>query len=220
MCVPYFLYPLIPWWILRLFLLLIVVQSLSHVQLFATPWTAACQVSLSFTISQSWFRFMSTELMMLSNYLILSCFPFLLPSVFPRIRVFSNEFALHIRWPKYWHFSFSLSSEYSGLISFRVDWFDLLAVQGTLKSLLQHHSSKASILWHLAFFFLPLGYCENGAMTMKMQFVFEILISVLSDLSIDPEIPLLSIYLKYLKVFILKVFILKVEFLDQWYFSF
>ena len=132
MCVPYFLYPLIPWWILRLFLLLIVVQSLSHVQLFATPWTAACQASLSFTISQSWFRFMSTELMMLCNYLILSCSPFLLPSVFPSIRVFSNEFALHIRWPKYWRFSFSISpsNEYSGLISFRIDWFDLLQSKG------------------------------------------------------------------------------------------
>ena len=172
-----------PTWWLAGAALVVVFQSLSHVWLFATPWTAACQASLSFTISQIWFRFMSIELMMLSNYLILSCSPFLLPSVFPSIRVFSNEFALHIRWPKYWSFSFSVSpsSEYSGLISFKVDWFDLLAVQGTLKSLLQPHNSKASILWHSAFFFLPLGYCENGAMTMKMQFVCEILISVLSD---------------------------------------
>ena len=124
------------------------VQSLSSVWLFATPWTAAHQASLSFTISQNLLSLMSIESVMPSNHLIL-CHPLLfLPSVFPSIRVFSNESVLCIRWPKYWSFSFSInpSNEYSGLISFRMDWFDLLEVQGTLKSLLQHHSSKASIL--------------------------------------------------------------------------
>ena len=113
-----------------------------------TPWTAACQASLSITNSQSLLKLMSIELVMPSNHLIL-CHPlFLLPSIFPRIRLYSNESVLHIRWPKCWSFSFSISpsSEYSGLISFRMDWLDLLAIQGTLKSLLQHHSSKASIL--------------------------------------------------------------------------
>ena len=129
------------------------VQSLSHIQLFATPWTAARQVSLSITNYQSLLKLMSTESVMPSNCLIL-CLLLLLPSVFPSIRVFSDESALHIRWPKYWSFSFNIStsSEYSGLISFRMDWLDLLAVQGTLKSLLQHHTSKASILERSAFF--------------------------------------------------------------------
>ena len=128
---------------------------LSHVLLFATPWTVAHQPSLSFTISQSLLKLMSIESVMPSNHLIL-CHPLLLlPSIFPSIRVFSNESALHIRWPKYWSSSISPSNEYSGLISFRIDWFDLPAVQGTLKSLLQHHSSKASILWHSAFFHCP-----------------------------------------------------------------
>ena len=126
----------------------VVIQLLSPVQLFATPWTAAHQNSLSFTTSQSLLKLLSIELMVLSNHLILCCPLLLLPSVFPSIRVFSNESVLHIRWRKYWSFSFSisLSNEYSGLISFRMDWLYLLAVQGTLKSLLQHHSSKASIL--------------------------------------------------------------------------
>ena len=117
------------------------VQSLSCVRLFATPWTAACQASLSFTISQSLLKLTSTESVMPSNCLILCCPLLLLPSLFPSIRVFSNELAPCIRWPKYWSFSFSISpsSEYSGLISFRMDWLDLLAVQRTLKSLLQHH---------------------------------------------------------------------------------
>ena len=131
----------------------LVVQSLSHVSLFATPWTAACQASLSFTISQSLLKLMCIESVMPSNHLIL-CHPLLLlPSIFPRIRVFSNESALCIRWPKYWSFSFSISpsNEYSGLISSRIDWFDLLAVQGTLKILLQHHSLKVSVLRCLAF---------------------------------------------------------------------
>ena len=117
-----------------------------------TPWTAACQASLSFTISWSLLKLMSIKSVMPSNHLIL-CHPLLLlPSIFPSIRVFSNELALRIRRPKYWSFSFSPSNEYSGLISFRIDWFDLLAVQETLKSLLQHHSSEASVLWHSTFF--------------------------------------------------------------------
>ena len=124
------------------------VQSLSRVQLFATPWTAAHQVSLSITNSLSLLKLMSIELVMPFNHLIL-CRPLLLLlSIFPSIRVFSNESILHIRWPKYWSFSFSTSpsKEYSGLISFRIDWLDLLASQRTLKSLLQHCSSKASVL--------------------------------------------------------------------------
>ena len=134
------------------------VQSLSRVWLFVTPWTAACQVSLSITNSQSLSKLMSSELVMPSNHLIL-CHPlFLPPSIFPSIRIFSSESVLHIRWPKYWSFSFSISpsNEYSGLISFRMDWLDLLAVQGTLKNLLQHHSSKASILQCSAFFIVQL----------------------------------------------------------------
>ena len=130
----------------------IVVQSPSHVWLFTTPWTAAHQASLSLTISQSLPKFMSTESVMPSNHLIL-WHPLLLPSIFPSIRVFSSESTLHIMWSKYWSFSFSISpsSEYSGLISFRMDWLDLLAVQGALKCLLQHHSSKASVLQCSAF---------------------------------------------------------------------
>ena len=122
------------------------VQLLSHVQLFVTPWAAARQASLSITNSQSLPKLMSIELVMPPNHLILCC-PLLPPLIFPSIRVFSNESVLCIRWPKYWNFSFNISSsnERSGLISFRMDWLDLLAVQGSLKSLLQHHSSKASI---------------------------------------------------------------------------
>jgi len=136
------------------------VQSLSHVQLFVTPWTAACQAFLSITNFQSLLKLMSIESVMPSNHLILCCTLLLLPSVFPSIRVLSNESVLHIRWPKYWSFSFSISpsNEYSELISFRIAWFDLLAVQGTLKSLLQHHSSKASILQHSAFFMVQLSH--------------------------------------------------------------
>jgi len=129
-------------------------QLLSHVRLFVTPWTVACQAFLSITNSQSLFKLMSIESVMPSNHLIL-CYPLPLPpSIFFRIRLFSNKSVLHIRWPKNWDFSFSISpsNEYSGLISFRMDWLDLLAVQGTLKSLLQHHSSKASILQRSAFF--------------------------------------------------------------------
>ena len=133
------------------------VQLLSHAQLFATPWTAARQTSLSITNTWSLLKLMSIELVMPSNHLIL-CRLLLPPSIFPSIRVFSDESALHIRWPKYWSFSFNISpfSEHPGLISFRMDWLDLLAVQGTLKSLLQHHSSKASILRHSAFFTVQL----------------------------------------------------------------
>ena len=128
------------------------VQSLSHVQLFVTPWTVARQASLPFTISQSLLKLMSIESVMPSNHLIL-CPPLLLLTLIcPCIRVFSKESALHNRWPKYWRFSISPSNEYSGLISFRVDWFDFLAVRGTLKSFLKHHSLKDSILQHSAFF--------------------------------------------------------------------
>ena len=124
------------------------VQLLGYVPLFGTPRTAAHQASLSITNSRSLLRLMSIESVISSNHLIV-CHPLLLPSIFPSIRVVSNESVLHIRWPKYWSFSFSISpsNEYSGLISFRMDWLDLLSVQGTLKSLLQHHSSKASSLW-------------------------------------------------------------------------
>ena len=128
----------------------VLVQSLSCVLLFVTPWTAACQASLSITNPWSLSKPMSIDSVMPSNHLIHCCL-LLLPSIFPSIRIFSNESALRIRWPKYWRFSISSSSEYSEWISFRIDWFDLCAVQGTLKSFLQHHSSKASILHCSAF---------------------------------------------------------------------
>ena len=145
------------------------VQSLSHVQLFVTPWTAAHQSSLSLTNFQSLLKVISIESVMPFSHLIL-CSPLLLPpSVFPSIRVLSNESVFCTRWPKYWSFSFSInpSSEYSGLISFRIDWLDLLAVQGTLKSLLQHHSSKTSIFQHSAFFIAQLlhPYMTTGKKT-------------------------------------------------------
>ena len=152
------------------------VQSLSCVWLFATPWTAAHQASLSITNSQSLLKLMSIELMMPSNHLILCCPLLLLPSIFPSIRVFSNESTLRMRWPKYWSFSFSISpsNEYSGLISFRMDWLDLLAIRGTLKSLLQHHSSKASILWCSAFFIVQLlhPYMTNGKTIALTRWTF------------------------------------------------
>ena len=134
------------------------VKSLSHVRLFANPWTMACQASLSTTNSWSLPKLMSIESAMPSNHLILCCPLLLPPTIFPSIRVFSIESALHIRWPKYWSFTFSisLSNEHPGLISFRMDWLDLLPVQGTLKSLLQHHSLKASILRCSAFFIVQL----------------------------------------------------------------
>ena len=137
-----------------------VVESQSCVQLFATLWTVVCQAPLSSTISLSLLQFMSIETVKLSNHLILYCPLLLLPSIFPRIRVTSNESALCIRWPKYLCFSFSISpsNEYPGLIYFQIDWFDFLAVQGTLKSLLQHHNSKASILWCSTFFMSLLSH--------------------------------------------------------------
>jgi len=156
------------------------VQLLSSISLFVTPLTAARQASLSITNSWSLLKLMSIQSVMPSNHLILF-HPFLLPSSFASIMVFSNESVLHIRWPKYWIFSFSISpsNEYSGLTSFRIDWFDLLVFQGTLKSLLQHHSSKASILWHLAFFIVQLShpYMTTGktiALT-RQTFVSEVM---------------------------------------------
>ena len=136
----------------------VVVHLLSLVPLFPTPWTAACHASLSFTIPQSLLKFISIESVISSNHLVL-CQPLLLmPSIFPSIRVFSNESALCVRWPKYWSFSISPLNEYSGLISFRMDWFDLSTVQGTLKSLLQHHSSNVLILWCSSFFMVQLSH--------------------------------------------------------------
>ena len=136
------------------------VQSLSRVRLFATPWTAARQASLSITNSWSLLKLTSIESVMPSNHLILCYLLFLPPAIFPSISVFSNESVLHIRWPKYWSFSVNISpsNEHLGLISFRMDWMDLLAVQGTLNSLLQHHSSKASILWCSAFVIVQLSH--------------------------------------------------------------
>ena len=136
------------------------VQSLSRVRLFVTPWIAARQASLSITNSRSSLKLMSIKSVMPSTYLILCCPLLLLPQIPPSIRVFSNESTLPMRWPKYWSLSFSISpsNEHWGLISFRMAWLDLLAVQGTLKSLLQHHTSKASILWHAAFFIVQLSH--------------------------------------------------------------
>ena len=169
------------------------VQLLSHVRLFATPWTVACQGSLSNTNSWSLLKLMSIELVMPSNHLILCC-PFLLPpSIFPSIRIFSDKSALHIRWPKYRSFSFNIShsNEHLGLISFRVDWLDLLAVQGTLKSLLQHHSSKASILRLSAFFIVQLShpYMTTGKTIALTRWTFvgkvmSLLLNMLSRLVI------------------------------------
>ena len=169
------------------------VQPLSPVQLLATPLTAAWQASMSITNSWSLLKLMSIELVMPSDYLIF-CRPLLLlPSIFPSVRVFSNELVLHIRWPKYWSFSFSISpsNEYSGLISFRIDWFDLLAVQGTLKSLLQCHSSTASILWCSAFFTVQLShpYVTTGKTMALTRWtlvgkVMSLLFNILSSLVI------------------------------------
>ena len=142
----------------QLFIIVVIAQLLSLVQLFVTTWTAACLVSLSFTYFQGLLRFMSIESVILSNHLVLCCPLLLLPSIFLCIRVFSNKSALHIRWLKYWSFTISPSNEYSGFISFRSDWFDLLAAQGTLQNLLQHHSSKASILRGSAFFMVQLSH--------------------------------------------------------------
>ena len=158
-----------------IFKVFVIVQSLSHVQPFVTPWTAAHQFSLFFTLSGSWLKLMPINSVTPSNYLIFYCL-LLLPSIFPSIRIFSNESFLPIRWPKYSSFSFSLSpsNEYSGLVSFRVAWLDLLAVQGTLKSLLQHHSSKASILQHSAFFIVQLShpYMTTGRTIAFIRWIF------------------------------------------------
>ena len=170
------------------------VQLLGCVWVFVTPWTVACQASLSNTNSRTLLKLMSIESVMISNHLIL-CHPLLLlPSIFPSIRVFSNESVLHIRWLKYWSFSFSISpsNEHPGLVSFRMDWLDLLAVQGTLKSLLQHHSSKASILWLWAFLMVQLShpYMTTGkiiALT-RQTFVGKVMVllyNMLSSLVID-----------------------------------
>ena len=165
------------------------VQLLSHIRLFATPWIAARQASLSITNSQSSLRLMSIELVMSSSHLVL-CRPLLLlPPIPPSIRVFSNESVLPIRWPTYCSLSFSISpsNEYSGLISFRMDWFDLLAVQGTLKSLLQNHGSKASILQHSAFFTVQLSHpCMTTGKTIaltKRTFVGKVMSLILNMLS-------------------------------------
>ena len=170
------------------------VQSLSPVPLSATPWTAAHQASLSITNSWSLLKLMSIESVMPSSHLILCHLLLLLPSIFPSIRVFSNESVLPIRWPKYWSFSFSItpSKEHSGLIYFRMDWLDLLAVQGTLKSLLQHRSSKASILWCSAFFMVQLShpYMTTGETIALTRWTFvgkvmSLLFNMLSSLVID-----------------------------------
>ena len=168
-------------------------QLLSCVRLFVTSWTAACQASVSITNSRSLLKLMSIESVMPSNHLILCCPLLLLPSVFPSIRVFSKESVLHVRWPKYWSLSFSVSPSkvYLELISFRIDWFDLLAVQGTLKSLLQHHSSKTSILQCSAFFMVQFShpYMTTGktiALTRRtfVGKVMSLLFNVLSRLAI------------------------------------
>ena len=160
------------------------VQSLSRVQLFVTAWTSAHQASLSITNSWSLLKLMSIMSVMPSNHLTLCRHLLLLPSIFSSIWGFSNESVLHIRWPKYWRFGFSISSsyEYSGLISFKINWLDLLAVQGTLKSLLQHHSSKASILKHSAFFMVQLSYPYRTALT-KRTFVGQVMFLFFNMLS-------------------------------------
>ena len=169
------------------------VQSLSRVRLFVTPWITACQASLSITISQSSLRFTFIESVMPSSHLIFRRPLLLLPPIPPSIRVFSNESTLHMTWPKYWSFSFNShpSNEHAGLISFRMDWLDLLAVQGTLKSLLQHHSSKASILQHSAFFTVQLShsYMTTGKIIALTRWTFvgkviSLLLNMLSRLVI------------------------------------
>ena len=170
------------------------VQSISHVRLFATPWTAARQASLSITNTLSLLKLMPIELVMPSNHLILCCPLFLLLSILPSIRVFSNESVVRIRWPKYWSFSFSISpfnKQHSGLISFRIIWFAPLVVQRTLKSLLQYHSSKASVLWHSSFFIIQLShpYMTTGktiALTRQTSVgkVMSLLLNMLSRLVI------------------------------------
>ena len=171
------------------------VQSLSRVQLFATPWTAACQAFLSITNSRSLPKLMSIESVMPSNHLIL-CHPLLLlPSIFPSIRVFSNELALHIRWPEYYNFSFNISpsSEHPGLISFRIDWLDLFAIQGTLKSLLQHHSSKAPI-WSHAYWYIK-SSTSSFQNTLSATFCFKASSLLGSPLKFQEAILVLFVFL-------------------------
>ena len=179
------------------------IQSLSHVQLFVTPWSAARQASLSFTISRSLLKLMSIESVMPSNLLILCCPLLLPPSIFLSIRVFSNESVLHIRWPKYWSFSFSISpsNAYSWLISFWMDWLDLLAVQGTLKSLLQHHSSKGSILRHSAFFIVQLShpYMTTGKTIALTRWIFDRKVMSLLFKKLSKVVLLSESYLRYCK---------------------
>ena len=180
----------------------VVVQSLNCVWLFVTSWTAACQASLSISSSWSLLKLMSIELVMPSNHLTLYHPFLLLPSIFPSIRVFSDESVLHIRWPKYWSFSFSISpsSEYPGLISLRMDWLDLFAVQGTLKSLLRYHSSKASVLQCSAFLIVQLShpYMTTGKTIALTRWTFvgkvmSLLFNVLSRLVIA-FLPRVSIF--------------------------
>ena len=184
------------------------VQSLSHARLFSTPWTAAHQSSLSITNSQSLLKFMSIESVMPSNHLILCCPLLLPPPVFPSIKVFSNESVLHIRWPKYWSFNFSISPSnvYSGLISFRMDWLNLLAVQGTLKSLLQHHSAKASILQRSAFSTVQLShpYMTTGKTIALTRWTFvdkvvSLLFNMLSRLVITFLLNSMRLLISWLK---------------------
>ena len=164
--------------------------SCRHVPLFAIPWTAAHQALLSFTVSQNLLRFMSIESVMLFNHLFLSHPLLLLPSFFPSIRVFSSESALHIMWPNYWSFSIRPPNEYSGLISFRIDWPDLPAVQGTLKSLLQHHSSKPSILRCSAFHMVQLSYSMHdywkNQFLLPLSFLMQTFNSNIEPISTSP----------------------------------
>ena len=179
------------------------IQSLSRVQLIVTPWSAACQASLSFTTSWSLLKLMSIESVMPSNHLILCRLLLLLHSIFPSIRVFSNESVLHIRWPKYWSFSFSISpsNAYLWLISFRMDWLDLLAVQGTLKSLLQHYSSKASILRHSALFIVQLSYpyMTTGKTIALTRWIFVRKVMSLLSNKLSKVVLLSESYLRYCK---------------------
>ena len=172
-----------------------------------TPWTAACQTSLSLTIYQSLPKFMIITLVMLSSHLILWCPLLLLPLIFPSIRDFSSEYSVRIRWPKYWNFSFSISpsSEYSGLISLDlpnlIDWFDLLAVRGTFRSLLQHHSSKSSILWHSAFFMVQLSQSPSIQKTPLGVTPFSLLfpqpLATINQLSVSVHLPILDLSCKW-----------------------
>ena len=175
---------------------IVVVQLLSCGWFFETPWTAAHQASLFFTISQHLLKFIVFESVMLSNHLILFHHLLLLPSIFPSIRVFSNESNLCIRQPKHCSFSTSPSSEYPGLISFRIDWFDLLAVQRTLKSLLQHHNLKASILWHSTFFMVQLSHPYMITRTRALTFVGKVIPLLFNMLSrfVIAVLPRISIF--------------------------